>query len=120
MKTEEPSPRPVCTPHQYPDPPRKQQLPHAFDRTCKCGLGQLEEMAVNYCTRVKPFMTFMCPKCMRRLFLIEAPRTPLLLWSDAFPRPAITDFSEWVEELIEKREAKRLRDELRNTGMIVP
>ncbi len=77
----------------------------------------MERMKVAYCTRHKPFATFQCPKCNLRLFIIEAERTPLLMWSDN-ARMEIR-FDESVDEALRKRKLDYERHKLRY-GETVP
>jgi len=94
-----------------PKPLTKEQiqphLPALFEDLCKkegCK-KTMELMPVQYCTRRKPFATFQCPACKLQLLLFEAPVTPLLVWSDSFHQ--CIDFSEFIDELMAKREHKR-------------
>jgi hypothetical protein len=81
-------------------------LPVAFDDFCKSCGTQMERMHCHYHTRQKPFATFQCPNCEIRLFLIEAPITPLLVWSNQ-TRIRCTRFSEYIDEVLAHREQAR-------------
>ncbi|HEV8666961.1 MAG TPA: hypothetical protein VN665_03930 [Candidatus Paceibacterota bacterium] len=85
--------------------PPELPLPIKFDQTCKnahCEV-EMERMHCHYYVTPAPFATFQCPKCMLRLFLFEAPHTPLLMWSDT-PRKSGQIFKDQVKALIERRE----------------
>ena len=88
-----------------PQPPEL-PLPIDFDDTCKnaiCEDVTLERLHCYYCVTPAPYATFQCPKCLRRLYLFDAPETPLLLWSNTVRKSGQT-FAEQIAALIEKRE----------------
>jgi hypothetical protein len=99
-------------------------LPFDFDPNCsKCG-KLLDRIYARYNTRRQPFAVFACTGCPHRLYLFEAPRIPLILTQEEFPRSTSENgetktslesacFSEYIDLLIEKREDKYRRNQIR-------
>ena len=100
----------------------KPLLPVGFDKNCNghtCKKRPMEFMEVTYCTRRKPFATYQCTRCKRRLLIFKAPVTPLLVWSEEYA--GYTNFSNFIERELIEREAKLKRRLVRYglSGLII-
>jgi hypothetical protein len=91
--------------------PTEHPLPAEFDDNCSKCKKPMTRMPVCCWTRQRPYATFQCKKCKKRLFLFKTTTTPLLVWSDELPEslPGAPFFSETIDDLLAERERNRER-----------